>query len=97
MRRRALCCRRSVLTRAPTRLFSRAERIDFLGSIKWRDEHHFDRRDGGALAAKISSVPGATISTKLLGVSRQGFKQDSGLDIEIGPKGIIAAYSSSAT
>ena len=37
------------------------------------------------------SVPGASLTTKLLGVSRQGFKRDSGLDIEIGPEEIVAA------
>ncbi len=69
-----------------------AERIDFIGSVKWRDEQPFDRRDGTALAAKLPSVPGASTSTKLVGVSRQGFKRGSGLDIEIGPEEIIAAY-----
>ena len=69
-----------------------AERIDFIGSVKWRDEQPFDRHDGAALAAKLPSVPGASTSTKLLGVSRQGFKQPSGLDVEIGPKELIAAY-----
>jgi len=69
-----------------------AERIDFIGSIKWRNEQPFDRRDGTALAAKLPSVPGTSTSTKLLGVSRQGFKRDSGVEIEIGPKEIIAAY-----
>jgi uncharacterized protein len=69
-----------------------AEHIDFIGSIKWRDAQPFDRRDGAALAAKLPSVPGASTSTKLLGVSRQGFKRGSGLDIEIGPNEIIAAH-----
>lgn len=69
-----------------------AERIDFIGSVKWRDEQPFDRRDGAALKAKLLSVPGANTSTKLLGVSQQGFKRGSGLDIEIGPEEIIAAY-----
>jgi hypothetical protein len=69
-----------------------AEHIDFIGSIKWRDEQPFDRRDSAALAAKLLSIPGANTSTKLLGVSHQGFKRGSGLDIEIGPEQIIAAY-----
>ena len=69
-----------------------AEQIDFIGSIKWRDEQPFDRRDSAALAAKLLSIPGANTSTKLLGVCHQGFKQPSGLDIEIGPEQIIAAY-----
>jgi uncharacterized protein len=69
-----------------------AERIDFIGSVKWRDEQPFDRRDGAALAAKLLSVPGASTSTKLLGVSHQGFKRESGVDIEIRPEEIIAAY-----
>jgi AAA+ ATPase superfamily predicted ATPase len=68
-----------------------AERIDFIGSIKWRDEQPFDRHDTAALAAKLQSVPGATAFTKLLGVSRQGFDTDSGLDIELGPSEIVNA------
>jgi hypothetical protein len=69
-----------------------AERIELIGSVKWRNEQPFDRHDGAALAAKLPSVPGTSTSTKLLGVSRQGFTRDSGLDIEIGPQEIIAAY-----
>lgn len=68
-----------------------AEQIDFVGSIKWRDEQPFDRHDTAALAAKLQSVPGADESTKLLGVSRQGFETDSRLDIEIGPEEIVDA------
>jgi hypothetical protein len=74
-----------------------AERIDFIGSVKWRDEQPFARRDGTALAAKLLSVPGASTSTKLVGVSRRGFKRESGLDIEIGPEEIIAAYGAPPT
>jgi uncharacterized protein len=74
-----------------------AARIDFIGSVKWRDEQPFDNRDLAALAAKLPAVPGASTSTKLLGVSRQGFKRGSGLDIEIGPQEIIAAYALTTT
>ena len=66
-----------------------AERVNFIGSIKWRDERPFDRHDTASLAAKLQSVPGTGTSTKLLGVSRQGFDADSRLDIEIGPEEIV--------
>jgi uncharacterized protein len=73
-----------------------AERVDFIGSVKWRDEQPFDRHDGAALAGKRLSIPGADTHTKLLGVSRQGFTPDSGLDIEIGPEELIAAFGRSS-
>lgn len=72
-----------------------AERIDFIGSVKWRGKEPFDRRDGAALQALLTSVPGASTSTKLLGVSRQGFKRDSGLAIEIASEELISAYGGS--
>jgi uncharacterized protein len=73
-----------------------AERVDFIGSVKWRDEQPFDRHDGAALAAKRLSIPGADTDTKLVGVSRRGFTPDSGLDIEIGPEELIAAFGCSS-
>lgn len=73
-----------------------AQRIDFIGSIKWRDTQPFDRRDATALKAKLLSIPGATTTTKLLGVSREGFKPDSGLNIQIGPQEITAAHHAPA-
>ena len=73
-----------------------AERVDFVGSVKWRDGQPFDRHDGAVLAGKRLSIPGADTHTKLLGVSRQGFTPDRGLDIEIGPEELIAAFGRSS-
>jgi uncharacterized protein len=69
-----------------------AKHIGFVGSVKWREDHAFDRADGSALAAKRLSVPGTDASTKLIGVSRRGFVPRNGLDVELAPEDIIAAY-----
>jgi hypothetical protein len=69
-----------------------AKNIGFVGSVKWREDHAFDRADGAALAAKRLSVPGANTSTKLIAVSRRGFAPRGVLDVELEPKDIISAY-----
>jgi len=69
-----------------------ASTIPFVGSIKWRNDQAFHRTDTAALAAQRTAVPGAGTSTALLGVSRQGFDADSGLDLQLMPDDIVAAY-----
>lgn len=69
-----------------------ADRVAFVGSVKWRDDHVFDRSDTATLAAQRPSVPGAGTSTVLVGVSRRGFDTGSGLDVELGPEDIISAH-----
>jgi hypothetical protein len=69
-----------------------ARHIEFAGSVKWREERRFDRRDGAALVAARESIPGADAATRLLGVSRRGFERGSGLDIELGPQELLAAF-----
>lgn len=70
----------------------RAEGIAFVGSIKWRDNQTFHRTDAAQLAAQRLSVPGAETSTALLGVSRDGFDADAGVDIELTAEDIVAAH-----
>lgn len=70
----------------------RAETVDFVGSVKWRERSPFDRRDVGELAVGRAAIPGATSATRLIGVSRSGFS-DGGLDVEIGPDALLAAWA----
>lgn len=69
-----------------------ARQIEFVGSVKWRDEQPFHRADTTALAAQRASVPGAGVATKLVGVSRGGFDADAGLDVVLSADDIVAAY-----
>src|ERR1022692_2482883 len=54
-----------------------AQRISFVGSIKWRDHHPFDERDLAELIAHRSKMPGADESTPLLAVARSAVAVDS--------------------
>lgn len=63
--------------------------VAFLGSIKWRDRGRFTRADAAALAAQRASIPGASPESPLVGVSRNGFDSDTGLDLELGPEDIL--------
>ena len=63
-----------------------------MGSIKWRDDQAFRRADRAALATQRASVPGADEDTALLGVARQTFDADAGLDIQLTADDIVAAY-----
>jgi len=47
-------------------------RIGFVGSIKWRERAPFDDRDAAALSAAAVRVPGVTVTTPLVAVSRSG-------------------------
>jgi uncharacterized protein len=71
-----------------------SEQIDFVGSIKWRERHKFDRGDLGRLIRHRAFLPGATDETLLVGVSRKGFGVD-GLDVRLSPTDIIAAFEAS--
>ena len=69
--------------------------VDFVGSIKWRESAAFGREDVARLAAVRAAVPGATPSTRLVGVSRSGFRS-AGVDVEIGPEDLLAAWHQQA-
>ncbi len=67
-----------------------AQRIAFVGSVKWRDGHPFDERDLAALIAHRSQVPGADDSTPLLAVARSGVAVSSAT--ALGPEDLLAAW-----
>jgi uncharacterized protein len=74
-----------------------AREIGFVGSIKWRQRHPFDRADALELAKHREDVPGATVRTPLLGVSSRGFADDAPLDLRLAPEDLIAAYDSAVS
>ena len=65
--------------------------IDFVGSIKWRDNAAFNRHDLSRLIEHRAAVPGATSDARLVGVSRSGFTAE-GLDVELDPQTILDAF-----
>ena len=67
-----------------------AQRISFIGSIKWRDQHPFDERDLASLIAHRSKMPGADGSTPLLAVARGPVIVDSAEGF--GPERLIGAW-----
>lgn len=66
--------------------------IDFIGSIKWRDEAPFDRANAAALADARTRVPGTDTRTRLVGVSRDGFRGAAGLDVKLSARDLLAAW-----
>jgi AAA+ ATPase superfamily predicted ATPase len=72
-----------------------ANRIGFIGSIKWRREAPFSRADGLALASCRDDVPGADEDTLLVGVGSTGFDADAPLDVRLSPVDLIEAWRSS--
>ena len=67
-----------------------AQRIAFVGSVRWRDDHPFDERDLAALINHRSQVPGADDSTPLLAVARSGVAVNS--PVPLGPQDLLAAW-----
>lgn len=67
------------------------QRIEFVGSIKWRENALFGGSDLGHLISQRSKVPGADESTLTVGVSRTGFETE-GLDVKLSPEEILGAW-----
>lgn len=67
-----------------------ARKVTLTGSVKWREQSPFDRRDLASLIEQRASVPGAAGSA-LVGVSRAGFDTD-GLDRSYGPGELVTAW-----
>lgn len=67
------------------------KRIVFVGSVKWREQAPFDRKDLAALYGHRAQVPGADEATLLVAVSRSG-SAVSGLDVALGPEDLLAAW-----
>ena len=73
--------------RAPT-----AKTIGFIGSIKWRDSKPFDVNDYAALTRAALAVPGATVDTPLVAVSRAGVAPGIALTANWGPEDLVEAW-----
>ncbi|MGH3273338.1 MAG: ATP-binding protein [Streptosporangiaceae bacterium] len=69
-----------------------AQRIDFLGSIKWLESQPFDRREYNSLARSMLAVPGTEPTTPLVAVSRCGFAGDLPLAQCWGPEDLVRAW-----
>lgn len=67
-----------------------AQRISFVGSIKWRENRPFDERDLADLIAHRARMPGADESTPLLAVARSGVTVAS--PTAVGPEDLLAAW-----
>lgn len=69
-----------------------ANRIGFVGSIKWYESQAFSRRDGRQLAQMASRVPGASEDTPLVAVSRVEPTEDTTADITLTAEDLITAW-----
>ncbi len=69
-----------------------AERVAFVGEVKWRARRRFSRADALELAARRGQVPGGDEKTLLVGVSSQGFDADVPLDVALSPDELIGAW-----
>lgn len=69
-----------------------ARQIGFVGQIKWRQQRPFTRKDASTLIEQRQSVRGADAGTALLGVFRQGFEPEAGVDVALTPDDLTAAY-----
>lgn len=69
-------------------------RIEFAGSIKWRDRKPFDTTDAHELRTHAKEVPGWTAATLLVGVSRTGFAAGVELNVAVEPQELLDAWRS---
>lgn len=70
------------------------KRAEMVGSIKWRENETFDRHDARRLQGHRSDVPRTDSDTLLVGVSRRGFDDGLGLDVQLGPDDVVDAWRS---
>ena len=69
----------------------RADPVEFVGSIKWREAASFDRAGVARLIGHRDRVPGGTERSILVGVSRSGFETGD-LDVALEPSDILDAW-----
>jgi AAA+ ATPase superfamily predicted ATPase len=69
-----------------------AHRIDFVGSIKWRESKPFSTRDYDSLVLDMLAVPGATRDTPRVAVSRCGFSAELPFAATWGPEDLVQAW-----
>jgi hypothetical protein len=67
-----------------------ARKVTLAGSVKWREQNPFGRRDLADLIEQRAHVPSAA-DAALVGVSRSGFAVD-GLDRAYAPSDLVAAW-----
>lgn len=72
---------------------ARPGRVEFVGSIKWREQAAFGRRDLAHLVSQAPKVPGTDTQTLTVGVSRSGFDAED-LDVKLGPEDLLGAWRS---
>ncbi|MGH3147907.1 MAG: ATP-binding protein, partial [Rubrobacter sp.] len=72
---------------------ARPRRVEFVGSIKWRERATFGRRDLAHLVSQAPKVPGNDTQTLTVGVSRSGFDAED-LDVKLGPEDLLGAWRS---
>lgn len=68
------------------------ERAELVGSITWREDGAFGRRDAARLQTHRDQVPRTDADTLLVGVSRRGFDEGLGLDVQLGPDDLVGAW-----
>ncbi|MFD3506468.1 ATP-binding protein [Nocardia sp. NPDC058666] len=69
-----------------------AKSIHFVGSIKWLENHPFDRHDYDALSRSLLAIPGTDPDTALVAVSRCGITPDAGVAQWWGPDELVSAW-----
>ncbi len=70
--------------------FPHTRRVDFVGSVKWKERSPFDRRDVASLTVQRSKVPGGD-QAPLVAVSRSGYSA-ADLDAAYGPHDLLDAW-----
>ena len=66
--------------------------VHFVGSVKWQDDQGFGRREYDALARDAMAVPGASVDTPLVAVSRSGVADGLPLAAQCGPDDLARAW-----
>lgn len=69
-----------------------AKRVLFTGSVNWRDNEPFGRKDYDALATAAGFVTGYTTGMPLVGISRSGFDAGLPLNVILGPTELLDAW-----
>ena len=67
-------------------------RIEFAGSVKWRDRKQFSAADADELRMLAEQVPGCETTTRMVGVSRTGFNDHVDLDVRLTPQDLLEGW-----
>lgn len=68
------------------------QRVELVGSIKWRDRKQFGAGDAAELNALAIAVPGHESTSRRVGVSRTGFRSAVDLDVRLIPDDLLEAW-----